>query len=267
MWKLLVLWIVFGMQIHCAPAFPPKRGDILPQQMRELRRILIMKDDDKDENKFYRILSSKMNKRRKGKMLGTDIIDFAIEALGGEVEDEDTKAAPVPEIENEGILVGALDILINALGGEPEPIRQSSNENESGNSSSGILGAVSTAIDDAIQNAQDFVENLQNDESSGSSTGSNDAGSNGENSGSSTDSMNTEDSSTDEDETSVVDVTGIAASLIEAINQAISGSGSGSSSSASNTIVTETEVVVIIKVINSLVESFKSDGTFGSEAS
>jgi len=238
-----------------------------------------MKDDDKDEDKFYRILSSKMNKRRKGKMLGTDIIDFAIEALGGEVEDEDTKAAPVPEIENEGILVGALDILINALGGEPEPIRQSSNENESGNSSSGILGAVSTAIDDAIQNAQDFVENLQNDESSGSSTGSNDAGSNGENSdsnadsesnedsGSSTDSMNTEDSSTDEAETSVVDVTGIAASLIEAINQAISGSGSGSSSSASNTIVTETEVVVIIKVINSLVESFKSDGTFGAEAS
>merc|ERR1719370_1063742 len=153
------------MKISHVSAFPSKRGN-LKSQLIKIRSVLNLKDSTADKTKFYRKLGEEMMKRRRGKMLGTDIIDFAIEALGGEIEDEDVDVVKNPQAENEGILVGALDMLIHALGGESEPVKQAPPENES--SSPGIIGAVGTVIDDAIQNAQSFVENFQNDENNDS---------------------------------------------------------------------------------------------------
>jgi len=252
-WKCLSLLIILVMQMSHVSAFPSERGN-LKSQLIKIRRVLNLKDNTADKTKFYRKLGEEMRKRRRGKMLGTDIIDFAIEALGGEIEDEDVEVVKNPQTENEGILVGALDMLIHALGGEPEPVKQAPPENES--SSPGIIGAVGTVIDDAIQNAQSFVENFQNDENNYSE--SNDGPESDE------DTENNENSSS-VDESPPVDVTGIASSLVNAINQAFSGSTTNTGNKDST--VQETEVTVIIRVITSLVETFQSDGTFGSEAS
>ena len=252
-WNCLSLLIILVIPISHVSAFPSERGNLVGQLIK-IRNVLNLKDNTPEKTKFYRNLAEEMRKRRRGKMLGTDIIDFAIEALGGEIEDEDVEVVKNPQAENDGILVGALDMLIHALGGEPEPVKQAPPDNES--NSPGIIGAVGTVIDDAIQNAQNFVENFQNDESNDSESN------NGSDSGGDT---NGNENSSSDTEIPAVDVTGIASSLVDAINQAFSSSSTTTGNKDST--VTETEVTVIIRVITSLVKTFQSDGTFGSEAS